>query len=98
MRARLQTHASTDRTRPVLVWRAPRPFITISSGAFGGGMGLRSWIVNAEVPKDYDRTDLAEHAAELKAELDLTGDGVMLLTAASVDAHTIAEEGGVLVT
>jgi adenosylcobinamide amidohydrolase len=98
MRARLQTHTTTDRTRPVLVWRSPRPVLAISSGAFGGGMGLRSWIVNAEVPKGYDRIDLADHAAELKHELELTGDGVVLLTAASVDRHAVAEDAEVAAT
>jgi len=98
MRARLQTHATTDRLRPVLVWRAPKPFLCISSAPFGGGLALRSWIVNAEVPKAYDRVDLADHAAELKAELELAGDGVMLLTAASVERHTAADDGGVSVT
>jgi adenosylcobinamide hydrolase len=98
MRARLQTHSTTDRARPVLVWRSPRPFLCISSAPFGGGVALRSWVVNAEVPKAYDRVDLGQHAGELKAELDLDGDGVMLLTAASVDRHTVSEDGGVLVT
>lgn len=98
MRARLQIHTTTDRARPVLVWRAPRPMIVASSAPFGGGMGLRSWIVNAEVPKDYDRTDLAEHAGELKQELELLGDGVMMLTAASVERHTTAEDGDALAT
>ena len=98
MRARLQTHVTTDRTRPVLVWRSSRPVLTISSGAFGGGMGLRSWVVNAEVPKSYDRLDLAEHATELQGELDLAGDGVVMLTAASVERHAIAEDSGVTAT
>ena len=98
MRARLQTHATTDRTRPVLVWRSPRPFLACSSASFGGGMALRSWIANAEVPKAYDRTDLGAHADELKRDLELTGDGVVLFTAASVDAHTIAEDHGVVAT
>jgi adenosylcobinamide amidohydrolase len=98
MRPRLQTHATTDRARPVLVWRSPRPVLMIASGAFGGGMGLRSWIVNAEVPKAYDRLDLADHAAELKEALGLAGDGVMLLTAASVDRHAGADDAGVTAT
>jgi adenosylcobinamide hydrolase len=98
MRARLQTHATTDRTRPVMVWRSPKPFLACSSASFGGGMALRSWIANVEVPKDYDRTDLAAHADELKAELQLAGDGVVLFTAASVDKHAVAEDGGVSVT
>jgi adenosylcobinamide amidohydrolase len=61
-------------------------------------MALRSWIANVEVPKDYSRTDLAEHAEEIKTELDLAGDGVVLLTAASVDANTTADDDGVLAT
>ncbi len=98
MRARLQTHGTTDRVRPVLVWRSPRPVLTISSAAFGGGMGLRSWIANAEVPIDYGRVDLAEHAGELKAELQLAGDGVLLLTAASVEKNTVASDGQLVAT
>ncbi len=98
MRARLQAHTTTDRLRPVLVWRAPAPVLVISSAPFGGGMALRSWIANVEVPSAYDRVDLAEHAAEIKAELDLRGDGVLLLTAASVEKHTVAEDGGVAAT
>jgi adenosylcobinamide amidohydrolase len=98
VRARLQTHSTADRTRPVLVWRAPKPFLCISSAPFGGGLALRSWIVNAEVPKDYGRVDLGDHAGELKAELQLAGDGVMLLTAASVEKHTAADDDGVLVS
>lgn len=98
MRARLQTHSTTDRTRPVLVWRSPKPFLAVSSASFGGGMALRSWIANVEVPKAYDRTDLAEHAQELKVELGLTGDGVVLFTAASVEAHTSAHDGDLVVT
>lgn len=98
MRSRVQTHTTTDRLRSVLVWRSPTPFLACSSAPFGGGMGLRSWIANVEVPKMYDRVDLADHAAEVKAELDLAGDGIVLLTAASVDAHTVAEDGGVVAT
>lgn len=98
MRARLQTHATTDRVRPVLVWRAPKPAIVISSAPFGGGMALRSWIANVEVPSAYDRVDIAEHAAEVRDELGLAGDGVFLLTAASVDRHTVADVDGVVAT
>jgi adenosylcobinamide hydrolase len=98
MRARLQTHTTTDRVRPVLVWRTPRPVLVISSAAFGGGMGLRSWVVNAEVPSDYARHDLADHAAELKEELQLSGDGVMLLTAASVERNTVATDDELVAT
>ena len=98
MRARLQTHATTDRTRPVLVWRSPKPFLACSSASFGGGMALRSWIANVEVPKDYSRTDLGAHADELKQELQLSGDGVVLFTAAAVDKHTVATDGDVSVT
>ena len=61
-------------------------------------MGLRSWIANVEVPKVYDRVDIAEHASEIKSALRLGGDGVVLLTAAAVDNHTMADDAGVIAT
>ncbi|HVM55201.1 MAG TPA: adenosylcobinamide amidohydrolase [Acidimicrobiales bacterium] len=98
MRSRLQTHTTTDRVRPALVWRSPAPFLAASSAPFGGGMARRTWIVNAEVPSSYDRVDLAQHAAELQTELGLRGDGIVLLTAASVEKHTVATDGEVVAT
>lgn len=56
----------------------------ISSGVLGGGIGLREWVLNAQVPGRYARTDPAGHLLELAGELGLTGPGVGMLTAAQV--------------
>jgi adenosylcobinamide amidohydrolase len=56
----------------------------MSSGVLGGGLGARQWVLNAQVPGWYDRTDPAAHLAELAAGLGLDGPGVGLLTAAQV--------------
>jgi len=84
-----------DRVRPVLVW-APGPgWRAISSGVEGGGIGERRWWLNAQVDRDYRRTDPDRHVRELAAGLHLSGPGVGLLTAADVRHRTAAEEAGV---
>jgi adenosylcobinamide hydrolase len=81
--------------RPVLVWRCARPWLAISSATCGGGIGPRSWVLNATVWADYDHPDPAEHVAELADELDLSGEGVGLLTAVDVRHEVTAIDGGV---
>ena len=82
---------------PVYVWRAASPWLAISSGVLGGGIGLRHWVVNATVSNTYDRLDPDRHLTEIAASLGLTGDGIGLLTA--VDVHEVEhrEDGGVRV-
>src|SRR5438132_13532275 len=46
---------------PVLVWRFAAPVRVISSAPYGGGIGRRSWTLNAQVPTNYDRTDPGAH-------------------------------------
>ncbi|MGH9165875.1 MAG: adenosylcobinamide amidohydrolase [Acidimicrobiales bacterium] len=82
---------------PLLVWRSPTPMWCISSAPLGGGLGRRRWVLNAQVPHDYDRRDPHVHLAELAAARGLAGDGVGLLTAADVDRRTSATDGGVSV-
>jgi adenosylcobinamide amidohydrolase len=82
---------------PVLVWEAGPSWRMISSAAVGGGIGERVWWLNAGVPRDYARTDLPVHVAEIAAKLGLSGDGVGMLTAADVRTWTRAEDGGVRV-
>jgi adenosylcobinamide amidohydrolase len=67
----------------------------ISSGVLGGGLGSREWVLNAQVPARYSRTDPAAHLAEIAAGLGLDGPGVGLLTAAQVTDLVEAEDGGV---
>jgi len=84
---------------PVLVWRFPRPLLTIASGPLGGGLGTRGWAVNATVPMSYDRDDPDAHLTEIAAGLGLrTGPGAGLLTGVDVSRHVIAADGGVTVT
>jgi adenosylcobinamide hydrolase len=81
-----------------LVWRFPTPRMVLSSASAGGGLGLRSWIVNAQVPLDYARRDLDAHIGELAAELGCTGPGVGMLTAAAIDRRAVVGDEGVTAT
>lgn len=80
-----------------LVWRLHRPALVASTAPAGGGVGLRRWVLNAQVPSGYWRTDLEAHVAELAELLALEGPGVGMLTAAPVAAVASAEDGGVVV-
>jgi adenosylcobinamide amidohydrolase len=93
----LLLHTSTDRPRPVLVWRLPVPRLAVSSAPVGGGMGLRSWVLDAEVPLDYARHDLHAHVAGLAATHGCRGEGVGMLTAAAVERWREAIDGDVAV-
>ncbi len=87
-----------DGTRlPVALWRPGPGYRMISSGVAGGGIGPREWVLNAQVPTDYRRTDPAVHVAELAAGLGLAGPGVGLLTAARVTDIVQCEDDGVRV-
>jgi adenosylcobinamide amidohydrolase len=66
----------------------------ISSGVLGGGIGPREWVLNAQVPSRYARTDPAGHLTELAARLGLAGSGIGMLTAARVtDLVARSDEG-----
>ncbi|MFB9904728.1 adenosylcobinamide amidohydrolase [Allokutzneria oryzae] len=81
---------------PVLTWQADRPWLAISSGVHGGGIGERSWVVNATVGSNYDRDDPAEHVAELAAVTGLSGSGTGLLTAVDVRLAVTTPDKGVV--
>lgn len=76
----------------VLVWRLPEPVLAVASAPLGGGMGLRSWVVNVQVPLAYDRLDPADHIRDIVGALGLSGEGVGFLTAATVRRWTTADE------
>ncbi|MDQ4070012.1 MAG: adenosylcobinamide amidohydrolase, partial [Actinomycetota bacterium] len=46
---------------PVLVWRSVAPLRMVASSPHGGGLGLRRWVVNAQVPSSYGRRDPDHH-------------------------------------
>ena len=80
---------------PVLVWRFAVPMRAIASSPLGGGIGVRRWAVNAQVPSNYGRRDPAHHLGKLVVSLGMAGRGVGMLTAADVRAFTTADDGGV---
>jgi adenosylcobinamide amidohydrolase len=90
--ARVLTHElfRHDATGPGLlwVWRPQQPFLAASTAVLGGGLGVRSWVLNASVGKDYAHADPAAHLVALAAARDLPGDGVGLLTAVDVGETT----------
>ena len=79
---------------PVACWRTGPGYRMISNGVLGGGIGAREWVLNAQVPAEYARTDPARHLTELADRLGLTGPGAGMLTAAQVtDLVTRSDEG-----
>ncbi|WP_028192494.1 adenosylcobinamide amidohydrolase [Salinispora pacifica] len=93
----LCTRREDGRNLPVLVWRAERPLLSASSAALGGGLGVRSWVINATVPMSYDRDDPIEHLAELAAGFGLDSSGVGLLTGVDVAEVVARTDTGVRV-
>ncbi|MDP1819381.1 MAG: adenosylcobinamide amidohydrolase [Acidimicrobiales bacterium] len=80
--------------RPVLVWRFHEPVHAAATTVLGGGIGRRSWIVNAEVDHEY-RRDPEAHLRAIAAQLGLAADdGVGLLTAARVLDVVVAADDG----
>jgi adenosylcobinamide amidohydrolase len=79
------------------LWRPGPGWTMMSSGVLGGGLGAREWVLNAQVPAGYGRTDPAAHLTELAAGLGLDGPGVGLLTAAQVTSVVQRGDAGVQV-
>jgi adenosylcobinamide amidohydrolase len=81
---------------PFIVCRLDADNVVLSSAAVGGGLGPRAWIINAQVPIGYGRTDLATHIDELRLRAGLPlSPGVGMLTGARVDGATTAHADGV---
>lgn len=97
MRPELVFRDEGGRDAPLLVWRLPGAFPAISSGPLGGGIGPRSWVINATVPMSYDRSDPDVHLGEMATALDLRGDGVGLMTGVDVAGFRTVDEDGVRV-
>lgn len=93
----LCTRREDGRNLPALVWRAEQPLLSVSSAAFGGGLGVRTWVVNATVPMSYDRDDPDAHLAELAESFGLDGPGVGLLTGVDVAKVVARTDTGVRV-
>ncbi|MEV4354256.1 adenosylcobinamide amidohydrolase [Nonomuraea sp. NPDC049625] len=74
-----------------LLWEFGPGWRMISSALLGGGIGPREWVLNAQVVAGYSRMDPVDHLLSLGP----AGDGVGMLTAASVDRCVQASDGGV---
>jgi adenosylcobinamide amidohydrolase len=76
----------------------------ISTAVAGGGIGRRTWWLNAKVAMDYDDPDPVAHVRRIAAAVGVGGaagwtdHGVGMLTAADVTRCTWAEDCGVAVT
>ncbi|MGW8699003.1 adenosylcobinamide amidohydrolase [Streptomyces eurythermus] len=95
LRVRQHTRAEDDERLHSLLWRAGTGWRMISSAVLGGGIGERSWVLNAQVSHGYRRTDPDRHLAELARAAGADGPGVGLMTAADVRAYGHASDGGV---
>jgi adenosylcobinamide hydrolase len=93
----MQTRSRREAGRefPLLLWRFPRPMRVIASAPHGGGLGLRRWVLNAQVPTSYARRDPDHHLGKLGVSLGLAGRGVGMLTAADVLGYTTGHDHGV---
>ncbi|CAI8792715.1 adenosylcobinamide hydrolase [Methylocaldum szegediense] len=92
----LGRHGYDGRSWPCLIWRMDGGRLAISSAVSGGGLGIVEWILNAQVPSDYRRTDPAAHVAEIAAACGLARTGAGLLTACDVRGYRRASDGGVV--
>lgn len=81
----------------MLIVRFAAPMRVIASAPHGGGIGIRRWVLNAQVPSDYGRRDPDHHLGKLGVSLGLPGRGVGMLTAADVRAARQHEDDGVQV-
>jgi adenosylcobinamide hydrolase len=75
-----------------LAWRLPRPMRVASTASVGGGIGVRDWVLNMQVPEGYARRDIDAHVDEVASVLGLVGAGVGMLTAAGVDRVAVGDE------
>ncbi len=87
---------TTDgRALPALLWRPGPGHRMISSAVLGGGIGARSWVLNAQVAHGYTRHDPQAHLAEIAAAAGATGPGVGMMTAADIlRTRSSAYDGG----
>ena len=72
MDLQLRVRREGSQQLPVLLWRFSHPMRAIASSPHGGGLGVRRWVVNAQVPPSYARRDPDHH---LGIEWHTLGDG-----------------------
>ena len=87
-------YGPADERLGLLVWRFPEPLLAVSSAPLGGGLGLRQWVMNVQVPSDYRRVDPEVHLGDLASARGLPGPGVGMLTAVDLRTAWSADDGG----
>lgn len=80
-----------------LVWELSAPHAVVSSAPVGGGRSEAMWLLNIQVARDYARTDLAAHAAEVASAAGLAGAGPVFFTAADVARYGRGSSDGAFV-
>ena len=75
VRPQLTSYGRGAGEQPCLVWRFDSPRRFIASAAVGGGLGTTGWVINAQVDKDFRRTDLDAHLGAIAADCDCAGAG-----------------------
>lgn len=95
MRTVRHRDATEGRDLPALLWRPGPGHRMISSAVLGGGIGERSWVLNAQVAHGYTRRDPEAHLAEIAAAAGASGPGVGMMTATDVlSTRALAHDGG----
>ncbi|MFJ6940595.1 adenosylcobinamide amidohydrolase [Streptomyces sp. NPDC101132] len=92
---RVVSRIEEDEELHALLWCAGPGWRMVSSAVLGGGIGERSWVLNAQVSHGYRRSDPHRHLAELAGRYGMAGPGVGLMTAADVRGYGRARDGGV---
>ncbi|MGB3708964.1 adenosylcobinamide amidohydrolase [Gordonia sp. (in: high G+C Gram-positive bacteria)] len=87
--------SAPERALTTATWEIGPGWRGISSAMLGGGIGTIGWVINAQVPGDYSRTDPVEHLGELADQHGMRGRGVGMLTAAPVANSFQATDSGV---
>jgi len=90
-------HGEPGEQLTLLLWRFRQPLLVVASAPLGGGLGLREWVVNAQVPPSYARLDPEEHLTELASSNGLCRPGVGMLTAVDLRTTRRAVDGGAAV-
>ena len=91
----IRSRREDRRELPLLMWRFGEPVRAVASSPHGGGLGVRRWVVNAQVPPSYSRRDTNHHLGRLAVSLGLRGRGVGMVTAADVRAYVATTDGDV---
>jgi adenosylcobinamide hydrolase len=79
------------------IWRLDGPMLAISSAPLGGGLGWREWVLNAQVPDNYNCDDPQSHLRTLTSEAGLAGPGVGMMTAVDVRKVSVVRQENIYV-